>query len=60
MITDARLFHLNRTLVSLEPSITTSKPEIDDDDESVPDVNMPNGTLVPHELTIAILDLGKD
>ncbi|KKO96733.1 hypothetical protein THAR02_11164 [Trichoderma harzianum] len=50
------------TLLSLsrEPSITSLTAEIDDDDEGLPDADTPNGALVPLELTIASLDLGKD
>ncbi|KAL6811811.1 hypothetical protein V8C40DRAFT_257550 [Trichoderma camerunense] len=49
-------------LVSLsrEPSITSMEPEIDDDDEGLPDAATAETTLVPLELTIASLDLGKD
>lgn len=47
------------TLTSCEPSVDGFDSE-EDFEESLPDADIPNETLVPRELTIASLDLGKD
>ncbi|PNP57208.1 hypothetical protein THARTR1_02738 [Trichoderma harzianum] len=47
------------TLTSREPSVEGFDLE-EGADEGLSDDDMPNGTLVPRELTIASLDLGKD
>ncbi|QYT05113.1 hypothetical protein H0G86_012009 [Trichoderma simmonsii] len=47
-------------LVPHEPNIAGLKQEIDADDEGLPNAATAETTLVPLELTIASLDLGKD